>query len=259
MSTAILRDGSDALKVFTHGRVDIVRKLVDLTQQLQTAGVPVPVSNIDMNETAIRLPWIQGQTMRQLMGKAGPDKTQIHSAMQVLQCLHQSGVRPVGLKVFDPFRLSVKRLKQSWFLFLARQIQSDALTLRSKLDEVPTSRSGLVIIHGDFHAGQLILEMASQKWWLIDLDDVALGHKEADVANFCVNIATRDDHSAETIDLKLNEMFATCESGYGSKIEFNLFRYYAACALLRRALKFAERSEPENRIRAILRAGLALR
>jgi Ser/Thr protein kinase RdoA (MazF antagonist) len=258
MSTAILRDGSDALKVFTHGSVDVLRKLVDLTEQLRAAGVPVPVSNIDMNDTAIRLPWIQGKTMRQMMGACGPDKAQIHAAMTVLRSLHQSGVRSPELRMFEPFRLSDQRLNQSWFSCLAPQIQKDALALRAKLREVSLPATGMLIIHGDFHAGQLILEMASEKWWMIDLDDVAFGHKEADIANFCVNLATRNDQSSDAVGLKLSALLATCESGYGTAVNFSLFRYYAACALLRRALKFAERSETGSRIAAILRAGLVI-
>jgi Ser/Thr protein kinase RdoA (MazF antagonist) len=258
MSTAVTRDGADAIKVFTHGSVELLRKLVDLTDQLRAAGVPVPVSNIELHTTAIRLPWIHGRTMREQVGKTGPAQSHIQSAMKLLSSLHQSEVGPAGLCEFDPFRLSDKRLKEPWFRVLASRLQTDALTLRRKLEETPPPKRGLSIIHGDFHAGQLIQEAVSRKWWMIDLDDVAHGHKEADIANFCANLATRKDSSVVAIDTKLSELRAMCGDAYEGGINDGLFEYYAACALLRRALKFAARSETEDRIAAVLQAGLAL-
>lgn len=258
MNTTIMRDGTDALKVFTHGNVETIKRLVDLTDQLRAAGVPVPISNIELNNTAIRLPWINGQTMREQIGKAGPGKSHILSAMKLLSSLHQSDVRSAGLCEFDPFRLSDKRLIEPWFCVLTSKLQTNAQTLRKKLGETHPPKSCLSIIHGDFHAGQLIQEAVSRKWWMIDLDDVALGHKEADIANFCVNIATRKDCSVEAIDTKVNELRVMCHNAYEAGINVGLFEYYAACALLRRALKFAARTETDDRIAAILQAGLAL-
>lgn len=260
MTSAVIRDGAYALKVFRDGNIADIAKLVRLTARLRNSGVPIPETRRETDSNAIRLPWINGETMRERMRARGFDdfnaaNDDLVAAMGVLSRLHVSKAPRKCLSVFDPFRLSDKRMAEPLFQALPRTTRMDARRLRALLDMRKPATSPGVTIHGDFHLGQLILEKQSNKWWLIDLDDAALGHIEADIANFCINVATRRHQPSACLLKDLKELLAICVSAYKADTNTELLGYYAACAFLRRALKFAARGENLDRVSALLSAG----
>ena len=40
-----------------------------------------------------------------------------------------------------------------------------------------------VIVHGDYHVGQILIESVTGDVWLLDLDDLALDQPESDLGN----------------------------------------------------------------------------
>ncbi len=261
MTTAVTRDGSDALKIFTQGSLANLAVLVKLTNGLRAAGLPVPATRREANRLATRSPWIQGQTMRErfaTFANLHAAQSDIAAAMTILNRLHQTAAPRVQIPEFNPFRLTDRRLAETSLQSLSIKLRGDALTLRCKLGLVAPANTKVTIIHGDFHAGQMILENHTQEWWMIDLDDVSRGHREADIANFCVNLATRKNQSAFIVREEFEELATYCRLSYASTISSSRFKYYAASALLRRALKFAARGEHEKRVAAILSVGLDL-
>lgn len=255
MPSVVTRDGNDALKVFAHGSFANIALLVQLADCLHTAGVPVPKTRRDESSTGIRLPWIEGQTMSERIKCVGNlllARDDIGCAMGVLRQLHESSAPNLNLTEFNPFRVTDRRMSEPVFQTLPISICNQARLLRAKLENNPPRHKGENIIHGDFHAGQLILEAAVGKWWVIDLDDVSHGHGEADIANFCVNLATSKNQTSAGIIQDFEAIATQCRHAYAKVMRRELLDHYAACALLRRAVKFAARGDHKDRIAAVL-------
>lgn len=93
-------------------------------------------------------------------------------------------------------------------------------------------------IHGDFHPGQVIRDTAD-KVWLIDLDDMATGPPEADLGNVAAWLATQ----------KAGQLSGLAEGALAEVLVLSpgsdpaLVAHFCAVALIRRALKLAERGE----------------
>jgi Ser/Thr protein kinase RdoA (MazF antagonist) len=255
MTADVIREGSEALKRYAHGDLAEIQRLSDLSRHLRAAGVPVPGCRVDHVQAALRLAWIQGPTMGQRLDETELRVGDLAAAMKLLRTLHRSEAFVLELPPFNPFRRTDRRLLEPWFKTLPVQLQVDCLLLRRTLGASPPA-PGFAVIHGDFHVGQLLLELATQKWWMIDLDDAALGHIEADIANFCVNLATRNAASLDEFNVKMAKLFAKCSKVYEDSIDASRLDYYAACTLLRRALKFASRQDETDRINAMVQAGL---
>ncbi len=263
MTTAITRDGDFAFKAFANQSASTIGKLVRLTGSLRASGVPVPETRKDPLSNGIILPWIEGETMRDRFKARGSNNfagaaEDLRSAMSVLRRLHGSDVPKSGLEQLRPFKNCDSRVSDPAFKSLPCHIRLGAKRLRILIEmQMPMGQSTR-IVHGDFHPGQLILEEATGKWWLIDLDDAAFGHCESDIANFCVNIATHSHQSTGRMLACFDELAATCLPAYGAKTDRHQLNIFAATTFLRRALKFAARGDDLARVSDMLAAGTAL-
>ena len=100
------------------------------------------------------------------------------------------------------------------------------------------------LLHGDFHCGQMIATAGDGELVLLDLDDLCVGDREADLANFTAHFATTRELArrpvADALDDVSETMIGAYVSSSGEVIEGSLFAAHQGVALLRRAAKLAE-------------------
>lgn len=100
-------------------------------------------------------------------------------------------------------------------------------------------------LHGDLHAGQLILDAAGSAW-LLDLDDMCLGDPAADIGNFAAHLATSAQEDRDNPRACLALRLEACLAAYrqaGGAARPALAEAYGRLALIRRALKFREKGD----------------
>jgi len=99
-------------------------------------------------------------------------------------------------------------------------------------ESVPT---GTATLHGDLHVGQFVQDRM-EKVWVVDLDDLALGPPEADLANFTAHLATSASggiaHWATRIRGAWHNLGEHCDD--------EIFARHLRFALVRRHLKLRE-------------------
>lgn len=184
----------------------------------QAAGVPTPA--------------VLGQSGPMVLSFeriAAQGKPLLGEMVQVVSLLHR--MPPRGLARFDPFLRINSRLSAApppvGLLVDALQRQDAALCW-----------SGVSAIHGDFHPGQTVRDSLG-KVWLIDLDDMALAPPEADLGNLAAWLATQT-----TGELGALEADALAQVlPLAPDADPILVAHFCAIALVRRALKLAERGQ----------------
>jgi hypothetical protein len=161
---------------------------------------------------------------------AASDPPSLAQMVKLLHCLQT--LPPDGLARFDPF-----------------------LRIRPRLDLAPTRTRDLVsalmardaalcwpqstVVHGDFHPGQTIRDSAG-KVWLLDLDDLALAPPEADLGNLAAWLATQAEGNLDAgAKAALAMVLALSPTANPA-----LTGHFCQIALVRRALKLAERGAP---------------
>ncbi len=105
-------------------------------------------------------------------------------------------------------------------------------------EPVPT---GDATLHGDLHVGQFI-QSRDGDVWIIDLDDLAVGPPEADLANFAAHLAT--SHASCRID-DWSDRVCTAWASLGEAVDHSIFTRFLRFALLRRHLKLREAGRPD--------------
>ena len=216
---------------------------------LAAKGVPTPPASYDKDTHEIVSPWINGLTAREILRQrpkvpATPDDpvlTQIGEALMVpLQKLHGTDPFENGLRRFDPWALIAPRLELPHNLQAKSNILANRLRLMESVLLSQISRPW-VTVHGDLHVGQIIL--APDDIWLLDLDDLAAGWFESDLANFSAHIASSRDLFLGNIFSGFIGISRGLSTQYtkrsGIPVQSILVSYYGALALLRRSLKLA--------------------
>lgn len=140
-----------------------------------------------------------------------------------------------GLSRFDPFLRIRPRLPGA-----PPQVQE--LAHRLMAEDAGLNWPQTAVIHGDFHPGQVLCD-AQGLLWLVDLDDLALAPPEADLGNLTAWMATQG----------LQDLSAP-EHGLAPGADPALTRHFFDIALLRRALKLAEKGQKDVLNRLALRA-----
>lgn len=183
----------------------------------RAAGVATPAV-LDHAETAI---WFQAVAVQGQPGLA--------AMAQVLAPLHRMPVQ--GLARFDPFQRIRPRLPLAPHMAaLAR-----GLLARDRALAWPAT----AVVHGDFHPGQVLCDTAGQAW-LVDLDDLALAPPEADWGNLAAWTATQGEGDlAAQVARALDQVGAAALGADAA-----LMAHFCDIALLRRALKLAEKGRP---------------
>jgi hypothetical protein len=198
---------------------------------LRAAGLPTPAVLGWSGSAALCFERIEGEPGSQLIDG------ELIDLLSVVAQLHRAPVE--GLPPYDPF-LRIR----------PRRMVPTALPVTEILSEpVPV---GHATLHGDLHAGQFI-RRSGARVWVVDLDDLATGPPEADIANLTAHLAT--SRSSEGIGV-WSERVCTVWSQVGDPVEPDLFTRFLRFALLRRHLKLREARRPdfEAEISAYLRA-----
>ncbi|MGB3281159.1 MAG: phosphotransferase, partial [Pseudorhodobacter sp.] len=146
------------------------REALRRTLALRRHGFPTPAAQEGPDPNTLAFDLIKGRTGRDLIrGTLSP-------LLKVVSRLHAAKVP--DLPTFDPLLRIRPRLA----------LADEPLLRRVAEGAVPNGRA---LLHGDLHAGQFIQEPSGEVW-LLDLDDLAIGPPEADLANFAAHMATTD-------------------------------------------------------------------
>jgi hypothetical protein len=140
-----------------------------------------------------------------------------------------------GLSRFDPFLRIRPRLPGAPPLI--RDMAHRLMEKDASLNWPQTA-----VIHGDFHPGQVLCD-AQGRAWLVDLDDLALAPPEADLGNLAAWMATQ---GLQDLSPPTPAMDALADPA--------LTRHFFDIALLRRALKLAEKGQADVLNRLAMRA-----
>ena len=196
---------------------------------LRQQDVPTPVARPGADPRAIEFDHLGGETGLSLVSP------QLGTLLEPVMRLH--GCTVAGLRPFDPLR----RIRPCLHLATRPEI-------KAVLGE-PVPR-GSATLHGDLHAAQFIRDHAG-KVWIVDLDDLALGPPEADIANFAAHLATSLPGAiavwASRVCRAWTDLSGSCDAG--------VFQRHLRFALVLRHLKLREARRPdfETEVLAYLR------
>jgi aminoglycoside phosphotransferase (APT) family kinase protein len=200
------------------------------TKLVGEAGVRTPaVVGVDGTEVVFEL--VEG-----IAGTALVSRHDVSHLLTPLLALHRTNL--AGLQGYDSFRRITPRLVDD----------EDALpaSLRERIGDLRrmTVMTGGTV-HGDFHAGQLISD-ASGSIWLVDLDDLALGPPEVDLANFVAHLATHPLTRRCPLTASLaywRRVVLTAWANLGATYDPGHIACFLEIATIRRALKLRERGD----------------
>jgi hypothetical protein len=246
---------------------DAIEDFVQRVRQLVGAGLRTPPVRYDAVANEFVSPWIHGETgraaLRGCLGEDAADASRatdsfLDAALAPLVVLHNLRACELSLRLLDPWRRIDPRLdpREGSWLDPARRLRA---ALATDLGAALAGAEARVVpVHGDFHAGQLILDAADDSAWLLDLDDLAAGPVESDLANFAAHVVTSEDlHRGEVpgpFAVLVRRLAARYQRLASRSCDEDLLRYYGAAALLRRALKLHGRGLGRPRVQALFEA-----
>ena len=118
------------------------------------------------------------------------------------------------------------------------------------------------IVHGDFHAGQIFFGSAPRMTWVLDLDDLAFGHKESDLGNLSAYLATARETTLNDVFGAYIYWASQVKAAYDDlakrSLNHEVIHAYGTIALLRRGLKLWERTGDNHMLDDILDASRRL-
>lgn len=228
------------------------------------AGVPTPPARLAADGKNLDMATIQGETLRQRWRGLGAPFEEPYDVAELLTAggswltplvsLHHAvagaDLQHLDLSALDAMAKVRKRLTPE--LVTARLLTeetfdelhrtTDAVT-QALAAERKNAQTPEVIVHGDLHAGQILMPADGSKAWIIDLDDLALGPVEFDLANFVANIVTASGLYAGSATRGFPILSSAISDAYtaagGRRPDPAAMRVYGAASLLRRALKLA--------------------
>lgn len=200
------------------------------TRVLRAQSVFTPAAKCGPTPSELDFDTIEGRTGHDLIGQA------LRPLLQSVAELHKASVP--NLAPYDPLLRIRSRL---------------SLTDVPVLQEIANGPvpQGRAILHGDLHVGQFIVSPEGTAW-MVDLDDLAMGPPEADLANFAAHLATTEPGPGIA---EWSRQVRDAWSSLGQAADTQVFTRYLHLALLRRHLKLREARRPdfEDPILAYLR------
>jgi hypothetical protein len=189
------------------------------SQVARAAGVPTPAVLGEEGAEAL--------VFDRIMAQGQPGLPEMVGLLTTLRAM------PVeGLARHDPFRRILPRLRTA-----PPKVAALVVRLRARDANLAWPASG--VVHGDFHPGQ-VLRDAKGKHWLVDLDDLALAPPEADLGNLAAWQATQaPGHLKDQSEAAQGMLLALAPQA-----DPRLLAHFCDIALVRRALKLAERDVP---------------
>lgn len=240
---------------------------------LSRAGVTTPSASFDARTGELCCPWIDGNTGREQLllsaqvSNAGEIATKCDLLTRAIQPLCElRRVRPagLGLPVLDPWHKIDYRLTHAdgAHLGLSSSTHKLAVGVRAELAELWRDAAVRFVVHGDFHLGQIIFDQQAPTVWLLDLDDLAIGPAEFDIANFAAHYVTSTTLYTGDICEGFAAVIRILSQGYGVstgvELDQHMLMLCGAASLLRRGLKLAEVSASQDMPLACFNASRAL-
>lgn len=221
-----------------------VETLVQRTRTLRRAGVATPAAGPGPMAGEVRFDRIEGTAgLTLIVGEREAALDPILEALAVLHCAPSDKL--------PSFRADAK--------IRPRLGPGSPAWIAPALDRwLPRGARRTATLHGDFHAGQLIRDHAGRVW-ILDLDDLAAGPPEADLGNFAAHLATRPESRCPTVAEGFETWLGAILRAYPGATDPDLAWAHGRIALIRRALKLAERGEDAvlAEVGAILGAGIS--
>ena len=199
---------------------DRAQEALRRTLALRQQSVRTPSAKPGAEETALVFEKIDGRTGHDLIGCS------MTPLLRAVAELHAANLP--GLPSFDPLLRIRPRLG----------LTNEPLLRDIAQGPVPKGR---VVLHGDLHVGQFIL-VPSGAVWLVDLDDLAIGPPEADLANYAAHLATTE--ATQGIS-GWASWVCRAWSKIGGTPDPTVFTRFLHLALLRRHLKLREAGRPD--------------
>ncbi len=188
------------------------KHLVAMTDFLIKHGVPTPPAIQYGKSGEVWFPFLAGVGGLERLVEEGPDT--LSNLLGPVVQLHKIPI-PDRLEAFDPFARIVERVRGP------DDAAIDSLAEKYRRSLPAPKVTG--IIHGDFHAGQLLTDNSHQVW-LLDLEDLAVGPGEADIGNFAAHLATRPEtRKQRRLDSSIGYWFKRTCNAY-SRRHGHLFR-----------------------------------
>ncbi|CAN5711602.1 hypothetical protein BH23DEI1_BH23DEI1_12020 [soil metagenome] len=130
----------------------------------------------------VALEWLEGPILADVFAAGAVDTAHVRNVGEALRSLHTLAAIPLRARDRLSEIATVGALSTSLQMLLPERalwIDSLARRLAARLEELPEERR---VIHGDFHAGQVVLTADGVTF--IDLDEAALGDPLADLGTF---------------------------------------------------------------------------
>lgn len=244
------------------------RRIASVSRSLSAADVPTPAGTFDVESHALIFPWVQGRESRDWIRQSvdeGTDPEWIWPLlMKPLTRLHEVDLRELNLHEVDPFAHITRRLHPALDEVLNFPVSQLYNSLFEAVAQVH-QYADVVVVHGDFHVGQVLIDKRDGHSVLVDLDDAGHGYREQDVGNLVAHLISSPP-IAPALSAGTGQPSDTCQNivhwltcfaelylqTSGHTLERSRLLLFAACALLRRALKLHEYQTPDFRVRKVL-------
>ena len=190
------------------------------TSHLRGQSVQTPAVRPGPTRAELDFDDINGRTGHDLIGH------DLRPLLQAVAGLHVASVP--NLAPYDPLLRIRPRLALTDVPIL-RQIASCP---------VPQGRA---VLHGDLHVGQFLVSPEGMVW-LVDLDDLAMGPPEADLANFAAHLGTTEPGPGIA---EWSRQVCDTWASLGQTVDIHVFTRFLHLALLRRHLKLREAGRPD--------------
>jgi aminoglycoside phosphotransferase (APT) family kinase protein len=238
--TRVSISSTRVIKTFASG-ADAARAIVR-ARALRAAGLPTPTAcACPTDDRRVSFERIEGESLPE------PDSPATRpiwkEALRIIGRLH--GLDPGAVDTLpphDPLTRIRGRLTHHGRPWMAHVLDRSL----AMVGTCSGGRAPVGPVHGDLHPGQFLADEGGSVW-IIDLDDMAIGHPEADLANLAAHAATHGPQRGR------RERFRICLDAVGgfagdAGITFDPQRLlgHAYLALIRRALKADERADPET-------------
>lgn len=240
MSRRVTRLRGEALKCAT----PVLGKcLARRSEVLLKHNVPTPKAQFHARAQAVTMPWIDGRQGYEVLAQENDFEPFLMKVARTITQVHHVPVSSLDLPPFDPWKKILSRLSEP--VNDSKAIYAMAGKTAANLQKAYSGdRSRAVTVHGDFHIGQVVFGDDGITW-LLDLEDLALGEPESDLANFAAHLTTSRYDPNIDLQNEFTHWSALLASAWSAANDTGanrtLLEWYGAAALLRRALKLNER------------------
>jgi len=256
----ILRSENGIHKDMSTVSVAEATRILSVCYYLHRSGIAVPPTVHDAPGQIFAMPYLSDLTAFDYVNRSADSYHSLRSLLSdrrlnpliPLADLHKLTPPATGVRESQPWKSIKTRLNflnsDNALVYNERSLFSCSLMqCYTRLQSFERSCSrlqkpGQHLIHGDFHFRQVLLDPDIPRTWLIDLDDICIGHREQDIGNLVAHLVTSIEIKQPALALSQRQVQAMIVGALkqltGCMLDSQRLAFYTALALLRRALKF---------------------